>query len=228
MKRHEVRSNNSATEGHVLDVSGLRDLAPDVIDEQGLPHVMPARFYAQTTAEERAWLGNRFGLYCLPTEELCDWLRAHLGQRPAVEIGAGNGRMAERVGIPATDSYMQDDPAVRAHYERMGQPPVRYGPSVSRLEAKEAVRSYHPAVVIGAWVTHRYNRRQHWRGGNQYGPDIDWVLRRCEEYILIGNEMVHARSPLWERPHELYHFPWLYSRAVSGRDLVAIWKGDRR
>jgi hypothetical protein len=210
---------------YLFDVTDLRDLAPDVIDPDGLPRVMPAAYYAETTAEERAWLGLRYGLYALPTEELCDWLIGYIAGRSAIEIGSGNGRMAQRVGIPATDSYLQDDPAIRKYFAVMKQVPVTYGPNVERLEALDAVRRYRPAVVIGCWITHRYNPRRHGLGGNEFGPKMPLILDRCEEYIHIGNTKTHALDPLWDRPHELHHFPWLYSRSVTGTpDFLAVWR----
>jgi hypothetical protein len=214
---------------YLADMTGVRDLAPFVIDEEGLPQIMPAAFYEQTTLKERYWLGHRYGLYLLPTVELCGWLGEHIGARSAIEIGAGNGRLADWLGIPATDSKLQEDPDMKDLYGSLGQAPVHYGPNVEKLEAKKAVRRYRPEVAIGAWVTHRYNPRRHLSGGNQFGPDMNWILERIYEYVLIGNEEVHAKNPLWDLPHEIHHLPFIYSRAVNGsRDFVAVWKGGRR
>jgi hypothetical protein len=210
----------------LIDTEGARDLAVDVIDEAGLPRVMPADFYAKATVSERGLLGVRHGLYCLPTVELVDWLRDFIDGRKAVEIGAGNGRLAEAVDIVATDSYLQERPEMRAFYASLGQPLVRFGPNVLRLDAREAIRKYRPQVVVGSWVTHKYNARRHGSGGNMYGPDTDWVLQRCEHYVLIGNEKTHAQHPLWARTHSILYPSWLYSRAVNGsRDFIAIWRG---
>lgn len=214
--------------GYLIDTDGLRDLAPDVIDEQGLPRIMPAAYYAATTAPERGALGVRHGLYCLPTVELVNWLTEFINGRKAVEIGAGNGRLAAAVGIPATDAYLQDRPEIRDHYDSHDQPIVRYGLKVERLEARAAIRTHRPQVVIGAWVTHRYNKRNHGAGGSMYGADTDMILRQTGHYVLIGNEKVHARHPLRQRPHEIHHPPWLYSRAVNGSpEFIAVWKGER-
>jgi hypothetical protein len=213
------------TDFYEIDLEGLRDLSPAVIDSEGLPRVMPAEFYEGTTIAERAVLAVRHGLYLLPTAELCSWLIEHIGDRSAIEIGAGNGRMAAHIGIPATDSHQQDDQEISQYYRDLGQAKVRYGPNVERLEAKEAVRRHRPQVVVGAWVTHRYNLRRHSRGGNENGPNLEWIFERIEEYVLIGNEAVHAKHPLWEKPHEIHYFPWLYSRAMNGsRDFIAIWR----
>lgn len=207
----------------------IRDLAPDVLDDDGHPRIMPASFYEQTTIDERALLGNRYALYCLPTVELCDWLMAHIGQRPAIEIGAGNGRIAARLGIPATDSRLQDSAGIRKAYALMGQPTITYGDNVERAEAMEAIRAYGPDIVLGSWITHRYDSRRHVAGGNMYGPDTDAILAMCAEYVLIGNEVTHADHPLWARPHDVIYPPWLYSRAHNGgRNFIAYWKGAKR
>lgn len=214
---------------HEINLTGLRDLAPDVIDADGLPRVMPAAFYAATRPEERAWLAIRHGLYGLPTVELVDWLRARVDGRSAIEIGAGHGRLADALDIRATDNRMQEWPAIRMIYDLQGQPPVTYGPNVETVDANRAVRRYKPDVVVGSWVTHRYNPRRHSRGGNEHGPDLPAILAEVDELILVVNEKTHAKNPLMDVPHETYTPPGLYSRALTGApDQVAVWKGTRR
>lgn len=214
--------------GYLVDTEGVRDLAAEVIDEQGLPRVMPAAYYAATTVTERSVLAIRHGLYCLPTVELVNWLTEFINGRNAIEIGAGNGRLAEALGIPATDAYLQERPDVRKYYENYNQPLIVFGPNVQRLEARDAIRKYQPEVVIGAWITHRYDPRHHVAGGSMFGVDTDMVLRQVEHYVLIGNEKVHAKHPLWRRPHEIHHPSSLYSRAFNGSpDFIAAWKGER-
>jgi hypothetical protein len=214
--------------GYLIDTDGLRDLAPDVIEQHGLPRIMPAAYYAATSTTERSVLAVRHGLYCLPTVELVTWLTDFIDGRKAIEIGAGNGRLANALGIPATDAYLQERPAVRDYYEIHGQPLILFGPNVQRLEARDAIRKYRPQVVIGAWITHRYNRRNHGAGGSMFGVDTDMVLRHVEHYVLIGNDKVHAKHPLWQRPHDAHRPSWLYSRAVNDSpDFIAVWKGER-
>lgn len=205
-----------------------RDLSVDVIDEEGLPRIMPASYYESTTAEERALLGHYHGLYVLPTEELVTWLADYIGERSAIEIGCGNGRMAERLDIPATDLKLQDDQAW--YYEALGQPRSTYGPNVIKLEAQQAVRKFWPDVVIGCWVTHRHNKRRPSREGNMYGPNFDWILDRISEYIFIGNEGTHAKHSLWDRdPLAVHYLPFVYSRATNGgREFVGVWKGSKK
>jgi hypothetical protein len=208
--------------------ANTRDISSEVIDARGRLRIMPAAYYKGTTGAERSFVCVKHGLYGLPTVELCEWLHDRIGERQAIEIGAGNGAMAEFLAIRATDNYMQQNAAIHAYYRLLGQPPITYGENVERLEALDAVKKYQPQVVIGSWITHRYNPAEHWRGGNQYGPDTKEILRLCDEYVLIGNEKTHARDPLWELPHEVFYPPWLFSRVDNyARDFVAVWKGAR-
>lgn len=212
---------------HALSTAGQRDLSDDIM-RGGTPLIVPAAYYAQTTPIERAMLGNSNGLYCLPTLELIQWLQARIAGRSAIEIGAGNGVIAHALGIIATDSKMQDDPKVAAVYESMGQPTVRYGAHVKRLEAKDAIAQYKPQVVIASWVTHLYKRDRHEHGGNMYGVNEEALLARCEEYIFIGNTEVHKGKSIWNLPHEIFYPEWLYSRTVNGSpNFIAVFPGTR-
>lgn len=213
---------------HVLPTAGQRDLSPDIIGPGGMPCIAPAAYYRCTTATERAMLGNSAGLYGLPTLELIQWLGDRIAGRSAIEIGAGNGVIAEALRIPATDSKMQDDPKIAALYQQLGQPTVPYGDHVRRLDALDSIAHYKPQVVIACWVTHLYKRDRHEHGGNMYGVNEEALLARCEEYIFIGNEEVHKGKSIWNLPHEIFYPNWLFSRAVNGsRDFIAVWPGTR-
>jgi hypothetical protein len=210
-----------------IDPSKVRDLRPHALDQEGRLRVMPAEFWAGTTLEERALFGHLHGAYLLPTVELVDHLAAIIGERTAIEIGAGNGVLAEALGIPATDSLQQVQPKYLARYLLNRQPIVPYGDNVQELHASRAVRRLKPQVVIGSWVTWKYDPRHPDRKGNEAGVDELDVLRHCETYVMIGNEQVHAPSRLWDRePESLLYPPFLYSRAGNGaREFIAVWKG---
>jgi hypothetical protein len=205
------------------------DISYDVLDENGRIRVLPAEFWSVTTAAERALFGRRTGIYSFPTVELVDRLRTLIDGRSAIEIGAGHGVLAEALGIPATDNRMQERHPYRAIYERIGQTPTRYGPNVIELHASRAVRRYKPRVVIGCWVTHKYDPERHDAGGNEIGVDEHDILRNCETYIMIGNEQVHEHKAIWSRIHRIEYPPYLYSRALNdSRDFLAVWPGLRR
>lgn len=206
-----------------------RDISPDALGPDNRPRVLPAEFWAQTTRAERALFGHRHGVYSFPTVELVDRLREIIGNRSAIEIGAGHGVLADALGIPATDSRQQDKEPWRSQILAMGQAPVRYGPNVIEMDAATAVRHYRPDVVIGCWVTHRYDPRRHYAGGNEAGISEGAIIDRCALYVMVGHEYVHRGKPIWTRRHGIEHPPWLYSRAHHvGRDFIAAWGGGQR
>ncbi len=211
-----------------LDPRRIRDISAEVLGGDGRLRVLPAAYWAGTTMQERALFGHRHGVYGFPTVELVDHLAGVIGDRTAIEIGAGHGVLAEALGIVATDSHQQAKSPYREHYARIGHPPVRYGPNVVDCHASRAVRRYRPQVVIGCWVTWKYDRARHDAGGNEAGVDELDVLRHCETYVMVGDEVNHAGSRLWSLPHQVQYPPFVYSRSSSGaREFVAVWPGGR-
>ncbi len=213
-------------ETFTLDPGSIRDITPDILDDGGPLRVLPARSWAPTTDQERALFGHCHGLYSFPTVELVEHLQALIGGRSAIEVGAGHGVLAAALGIPATDSRMQEQSPWREIYAAHGQAPVRYGPNVVEAHASRAVRRYRPQVVIGCWVTHKYDPARHAAGGNMVGVDEEDILAHCETYIVVGNERVHRDKKIWTQPHHIEYPPYVYSRAMNGtRDFVATWRG---
>lgn len=210
-----------------LDPERIRDISPLVLNKGGWLQVLPAEFWAGTTPEERALFGHRHGIYSFPTTELVQHLRELIGDRSAIEVGAGHGALAQALGIPATDNKQQSMGRYREVYERSGQPRVRYGRNIIELDAAAAIERYRPAVVIGCWVTHRYDPRRHQLGGNEIGIDEADLLAKVGQYVVIGNERVHQNKPIWDQPHEITYPPFVYSRAANGtRDFIAAWRGS--
>lgn len=202
----------------------VRDLAPEVLGEDGRMRVLPAAYWATTTLDERALFGHRNGLYLFPTTELVEYLRSLIHGRKAIEIGAGNGVLAEELGIKATDSKQQVKPKYAAWYKSLNQPPVPYGPNIIEMDGESAVRRFKPEVVIGCWVTHKYDPRRHGAGGNEAGIREEYVIERCQSYVHIGNQDVHRGKAIWKREHTIIRPDWLYSRAHNGTpDEIAIW-----
>lgn len=209
----------------MLDPRHVRDLSSQLLDANGQLKVMPAAFYEGTTREERMLFAVRRGFYGLPTLELVEYLRERIGNRSVLEIGAGAGVLSQALGIRGTDNWQQNDPAIRAYYALLRQPTVPYHASVEKLTADQAVAKYEPQVVVACWVTHRYDPARHEAGGNEDGVDEESIIANCEEYIVIGNEKVHADKSIWSLPHEKFEPPWLYSRAGNGsKDFIAVWR----
>lgn len=210
----------------IMNTHGVRDLTPAVMLDAaiGEPRIMDADFYRATTMPERALLGAHNALYGLPTRELVEWLSDFIGDRSAIEIGAGHGALAKAVGIPATDNWMQDDPAIRAVYEMSGQKPVQYGTNVEKIGALPAIEKYRPQVVIASWVTHLWTEDRPEAGGNMFGVAEELVVDAVEAYVMIGNTHVHRNKAIWDRPHTLIHPDWLFSRAHNGSpEFIAVW-----
>lgn len=210
----------------IIDATNTRDLSPLALDDNGELRILPASFWAETTREERAAFGVRNGIYCFPTLELVEHLKGVIGDRTAIEVGAGSGVLGKALGIPATDNRMQEWPQVKGLYSALAQPVVAYGDHVEEMDAVQAVEHYKPDVVIAAWLTHRYSREHPERGGNIYGVDELALLRKAGEYVFIGNAHVHRGKPLWGRkPADYVEPPWVYSRAFNGTpDFVARWR----
>jgi hypothetical protein len=189
--------------------------------------VLPAAYWAATTVTERAMFGNLNGIYSFPTVELVGYLREAIGDRKAIEIGAGHGVLAWELGIRATDNKMQEWPKYRAIYGITGQPVVRYGRNVLEIAANDAVRRIKPDVVIGCWVSHRWDEARPEAGGNEVGIDEEDILANCAEYIVVGNTKIHAAKSIWSLPHSIEYPDWLYSRATNGSpDFIARWPGS--
>ena len=202
----------------------VRDLSPMALDERGALKVLPTSFWETTTPRERALFGHRHGFYLLPTVELVEHLHELIGGRSAIEIGSGNGVLAQALGIPATDNCMQRRSHYRRIYEATGQPTVTYGRNVTPLSAADAVRRHKPDVVVAAWVTHRYRQDRHWAGGNEIGVDEEDVIAHCSTYVVIGNEHVHRTKSIWDLPHTITYPPFVVSRAANGsRDFIAVF-----
>lgn len=218
----------------VLDPSEIRDLRPDVLGADGRMRILPAAYWATTTTNERALFGTRTGIYSFPTEELVVRLKELIAGRVAIEIGAGHGILAEALGIPGTDNYQHRMLKYRLVYETAKQPIVPYGPKVIEMHASRAVRHFRPQVVIGCWVTHKYDHAHPELEGNEIGVDEPDILRNCSTYIFVGNEHVHAQKPILStrpslgRKHVIEYPDYVYSRAHNNsRDFIATFQGLR-
>ncbi|RYF58276.1 MAG: hypothetical protein EOO27_13030 [Comamonadaceae bacterium] len=220
-----VIAAGSSLEAWQVDPRTAADLSPLLLDERGRLKAVPASELERTTAQARLRFGVTHGIYGFLTHELVVFLREFIAGRSAIEIGAGHGQLAAAIDIPATDNRQQEHPEVQAHYAALGQPTVRYGDHVQKLDALAAIEVHRPQVVIASWVTHLYRPESPDAGGSVSGVDEEALIRSCEAYVLIGNTHVHRNKSIWSLPHELMTPPWLYSRAINGTpDFIAIWR----
>lgn len=218
---------NSDMDAFAINPAQVRDVSSLLLDAEGCLRVVPARTLEATTPQERFLFGVREGVYSFPTEELCEFLRSRIAGRTAIEIGAGHGVLSQALSILATDNRQQEDEELKAYYQAIGQPTVRYGANVEKLDAAAAVEKYKPAVVVACWVTHQFDAAHPAAGGSRSGVNEASLIAQCDEYIFIGNEHVHTAKPIWALPHEKITPPWLYSRAINGtRDFIAVWRRE--
>jgi len=167
------------------------------------------------------------GCTSFPTEELCEFSAiAHRWQDRHRDRRRPRGAVAGLV-----DSRDRQPPAGRRGIESLlqaiGQPTVRYGANVEKLDAAAAVEKYKPAVVVACWVTHQFDAAHPAAGGSRSGVDEASLIDQCDEYIFIGNEHVHTGQADLALPHEKITPPWLYSRAINGtRDFIAVWRRE--
>jgi hypothetical protein len=198
----------------------------------GIPRVLPAAEVQAYPHGHMLQLMVQEGIYVWPTLELAEWLA---GQGVDMEIGAGNGALAEFLGVRATDNYSQaadyrPEPKHlmlwlqgRAAMESAGQAFVTYGHNVERQEAMDAVIKHKPSKIYGCFITHRYRAGD--KDGNQFGPDEEKLLRRCD-YIMIGNAKTHANKRILRQAAQELYFPWLVTRGMD-QSLNRIWTWNR-
>lgn len=179
----------------------------------------------------RFWMHMR-ARYMIPTEELIDWLVEQLyadnGEDQSqgwLEIGAGSGDLAHHLGITATDSFFQNQPKIRLIYEAAGQPLVKYGKNVQKLDAIAAAKKYKPHTVIASWVTQVARYGDPIGEGCAGGVDESHLLRLCKRYIFIGNESSHHAKRILGEPHRVIDpCPAIVSRGNPETDRIWIWE----
>ena len=117
---------NSDMDAFAINPAQVRDVSSLLLDAKGCLRVVPARTLEATTPQERFLFGVREGVYSFPTVELCEFLRSRIAGRTVIEIGAGHGPLAQALSIPATDNRQQEDEELKAYYQAIGQPTVRW------------------------------------------------------------------------------------------------------
>jgi hypothetical protein len=83
------------------------------------------------------------GIYCFYSGALIAALAARIGERPCLEIGAGDGTLSRFLTARGVDVTATDD--------HSWSHAISYPDSVIRQDAREALRRRHPQVVICSW-----------------------------------------------------------------------------
>lgn len=191
------------------------DLDRLLLDNEGQLKVVPSEVYASIKPWERLRLWTHLhAVYGLPTTELVEYIQGIIGGRTAIEIGSGNGALGRALEIPRTDNLCQTWPDVSLFYAMTGQPVIKYGKDVEKLEALEAVKKYCPQVIVASWVT-QYSDGRNGRPGSMYGVNEAAMLDLpgVETYILFGSIRNHNHKDICRRPHRVIQEPWMWSRA---------------
>jgi hypothetical protein len=213
-----------------IDISGIDFKALDnrLLDDNGRIRLLSYRDYADIPPDHlRAWANLR-GRYGLPTVELVNWLTDRIAGRSALEIGAGNGDLGYHLKIPMTDSYQQvEDLATQLVFASYGITPTRPPSEVEKEDGENAVRRRKPKVVVACYVTEKYRPDNTGGFGNYLGVRHDYVIERCETFILVGNKNIHGGSRAMRIPHEEYSFPWIVTRSKD-QTLNRLWVWENR
>jgi hypothetical protein len=167
----------------------------------------------------RIWCHHR-GVYGVPSKELIELIQSHLVDNKSIEVGGGCGVFGRALGIPSTDSMIQNTLAMKQYYAALGQPTVEYGENVINLEASEAVHKFAPDVVFGSWVTQYVSPLETnvpVGGGSVYGLRETDFLEYIKKYIIYGNDLIHGQKEIFSNPKykvdRIYSETQFFSRA---------------
>ncbi|HLO89619.1 MAG TPA: hypothetical protein VK172_00505 [Lentimicrobium sp.] len=209
----------------VIESSYLAPLESDLFDENGLLRVMSYDYYKQVPKDVLRYFAHQYGIYVFPTTEMIDWFRENI-EGTAIEIGAGHGALSRALGIPITDSRMQELPEIILYYQLMRQPVIKYPDDIEKLDAEDAITKYLPDNVIGGYIIERW--RPNYEQGNHLGVNEHDVIKRAKKYILILNMHDHKDKWLFQSPHKAYKFPWIVTRSEHSANRICVWKGKKK
>lgn len=206
----------------VLD-SNLKDISGKLLMPNGKIKLLAAKEYQKYNWHAFRLFCHQQARYGIPTIELVEYIKNIIGEREAIEIGAGAGDLGYHLNIKMTDSYQQDHPAIRQMYEDMGQPTINYPSDVICIDALTAVQKYKPKVVVASWIT-PYAAIQTNFGSNPMGVKEDKILDLIETFIIIGNMDIHWDKPITKYIHEVFYKDWIVSRAKDpSKNCIMIW-----
>jgi hypothetical protein len=211
----------------VINKTDIAYLEEMLFDKERNLQAVSFEYLKDVPQNDISYFCTKYGFYCIPTVELLLFLQREIGDETenTIEVGAGNGAISRYLGIRAFDNYMQESPSIKKYYDALQQATVPYGPNVIRMDGNSAVQKYKPKIVIGAYCTHKYNPKEHWREGNQFGFEEHKIIKKVDKYIHIGNEKVHGKKPILKYPHRIVKDDWLLSRSQhKGQNVIWIWE----
>lgn len=112
------------------------------------PHV----FYTHYSKNQIWLMMTEMDVYVLPTEELFSFLDSLIGEKSAIEVGAGKGYLGRELNIPTTDSYAKRYPYPMKRDKDMGIPTIVYPKDVEKLDAIKSIKKYRPHTVVSSFL----------------------------------------------------------------------------
>lgn len=203
---------------NTTDILAEEAVITEKVMHNGEVIVKPYEFYTYFSAEAIRLFMHFKAIYCLPTQELIDFLKDQVGDKSAIEIGCGLGIIGKALNIPATDNLLQSRPEIKLLYSLTGQPTIKYPKHVIKFDGVEAVKHYKPQVAIGAFITHKWNGKS----GNQWAIEEPKILPLVEKYIHVGDEEIHKEKPLMKMPFTKYTPQWLLARGKNA--FIGVWE----
>lgn len=232
MKQTQRNNKRTVISPDRVDFTRMTELTRMMTEDTELGMMIRPLPYAEIAGDTPDTLNmvmQALGLYTFPTQELVDWLHSEIDDDPelephtAIEICCGTGWLGRSLGIPITDSRLQEREDIRQSYLAQGAMPIVYPDDVEPLDALSAIRKYEPEYVIASYCTHLYGTGS-LKSGNAFGVDTRWVRSHCRRFYHIGNDDIHFRDPIIKMPHRRLQFPWLVTRGNSAHARVYVWE----
>jgi len=192
--------NNLPHSVHVHDISN-KEMASfnKVFMFKGLVVPVPVETVDAIDKDKIRLYCHKKGIYGIITDELIDYINVQFfseGTQNVIAVGSGLGTLGRALGIPVTDSRLQETPEMRAMYAISGQPVIRYPSDIQTLEVIQAIAKYKPTTIVGSWCTQIYRKgdEEEEIGSNMYGFDFYKILNRTTvtRIILYGTETIHG------------------------------------
>jgi hypothetical protein len=135
------------------------------------------------------------GIYCFYSQGLIEALRDLIGDMACLEIGAGDGMLAQFLADKGVK--------IRATDDHSWKHAIEYPDTVERLGARQALTKYEPKAVICSWPP----------PGNTFEQKV-FSARSVELYIVIGSRHRFAAGN-WDSYSAQDRFEWAIDNSLS-------------
>lgn len=210
-----------------FNVVNISDIEDALIDENGYLRCLSAKELLSFGFDRLRLFMHVHAIYQMPTVELIEKIKNIIGDKTCIEIGAGHGDIGRHLNIKMTDSHQQLEPHITEFYKRIKQPIINYPSDVEKLDYKAAIEQYKPDIVLGCWVTHKYNPDLHHLGGNEAGMELSYILKHVKQFVFVGNHEVHKNWQFEKNIHcyDFHYIDGIVSRASTGRNFIGVFDG---